>query len=295
MFEKRSCLVDKIFDVVVLFFLAIILFISFYPIYFVVIASISNPDAVNRGEVLFLPLEITFETYGEVLKDPKILLGYQNTIIYTIVGTIISVCVTVSASFAVSRKKLYGRSLLITFFLITMYFNGGLIPTYLQVDSLGLTNTRWAIILLGGFSIWNFIVCKSFFENTIPDELWEASSIDGANTYQFYLRIVLPNSRAIIAIMTLYYAVAQWNDFFKSLIYLNNSALYSLQMILRDMLLASQTVLTDVDPDLMMEMMRRAESIKYVIIVIASLPVLAIYPFVQKHFVKGVMIGSVKG
>ncbi|MFI3169987.1 MAG: carbohydrate ABC transporter permease [Faecalibacterium sp.] len=295
MFEKRSCTFDKIFDIVVFIFLVFIFFLSCYPLYFVLIASISNPFSVMRGEVILFPVEISFETYVDVLKDPDILLGYKNTFIYTFAGTVISVLITVSAAFALSRKDLYGHKFWMAFFLITMYFNGGLIPTYLQVSNLGLINTRWAIILVGSLSVWNLIICKTFFENTIPHDLWEASSIDGANMFQYFFKVVLPNAKAITAIMVLYYAVAQWNDFFKSLIYLSNANLYSLQMILRDLLLASQVVLPDVDAEALMQMMYKAESIKYVVIVVASLPVLCMYPFVQKYFVKGVMVGSVKG
>ena len=294
-FDKRSSRFDKGFDIVVLLFLCVVFVLAAYPIYFVLIASISDPDAVNQGRVMFFPQGFNIEAYKIVLKDPKILMGYYNTIIYTVGGTLISVFITVCAGFALSRKDLYGKKIITWVFLFTMYFNGGLIPTYLQVDALGLTNTGLAIILVGSLNIWNLIVCKSFFTSTIPDELWEAAAIDGCTLLKFFKRIVLPNSKAVVAIMVLYYAVAQWNDYFKSLIYLSDSQLYPLQMILRDILLASQVLSVDASPEMIIEMTRQAESMKYAIIVISSLPVLALYPVIQKHFVKGVMVGSVKG
>ncbi len=294
-FEKRSSKFDKGFDIVVLIMLFVIFLLAVYPIYFVLIASISDPDAVNQGRVIAFPIGFNIEAYKLVLQDAKIITGYVNTFIYTFGGTLVSVIITVCAGFALSRKDLYGKKILIWFFLFTMYFSGGLIPTYLQVDALGLTNTRYAIILVGCLNIWNLVVCKSFFENTIPNELWEAASIDGCTMLMFFRKIVLPISKAIIAIMVLYYAVAQWNDYFKSLIYLSDSDLYPLQMILRDILLASQVLSIDASPEMIIEMTRQAESMKYAIIVVSSLPVLALYPVIQKHFVKGVMVGSVKG
>lgn len=297
MFEKRSCVQDKIFDVVVFILLLLIFFIVAYPLYFVLIASISDPNYVNRGEVFLLPKGFSPRAYALVVRDPRILTGYGNTIFYTFFGTLLSVVVTVCAAFPLSRpkKELYGHRTLTWFFLFTMYFSGGLVPTYMQVKNLGLVNTRAVMILLGSVSVWNLIVCRTFFKNTIPNELWEAASVDGCNVFRFFWSIVLPNAKAIIAIMTLYYAVAQWNEYFRALIYLSKSSLYPLQMILRDLLLAAQALTIDADPSLIIEMTKQAESMKYAIIVVSSVPVLALYPFVQKYFVKGVMVGSVKG
>lgn len=286
---------DKLFDVVVMILLAVTFIVALYPLYFVVIASISDAHFVNRGEVLLYPKQIHFSAYTSVLSDPRILSGYKNTIIYTVFGTLLSVFITILAAFPLSRKELLGKKFFTWFFLFTMYFNGGLIPTYLQVKSLGLVNTRAAVIIVGSLGIWNLIIARSFFSNNIPDELWEAASIDGCSMYQFFWKVVLPISKSIIAILVLYYAVAQWSDYFKGLIYLNKSSFYPLQLILRDILLAGEAVSVDVDPASMREMTKKAEVIKYAIIIVSSLPVIAIYPFVQKHFVKGVMVGSLKG
>lgn len=294
-YDKHSCFQDKIFDAVVLFLLVGAFILTAYPLFFVVIASISDPDYVNAGEVFLYPKGFSLRSYEFVMQDSRIMTGYMNTIIYTVFGTLVSVIVTVCAAFSLSRKELLFHKFFTWFFLFTMYFGGGLIPTYLQVRDLGLTNTRGAMILVGAVGIWNLIVCRTFFKNTMPDELWEAASIDGCGMLRFFYKIVIPNAKPIIAIMVLYYAVGQWNEFFKALIYISRSELYPLQLILRDMLLASQTLSIDADPELIIEMTKQAESMKYAMIVVSSLPVLALYPFVQKFFVKGMMVGSVKG
>lgn len=294
--KKRAVLNnDKAFDVIVFVLLSVIFVAAAYPLYFVIIASISDPDFVNRGEVFLIPKGFMISSYQTVFKDARILLGYQNTIIYTLFGTAISVVITILAAFPLSRKEMVGYKFFIWFFLLTMYFKGGLIPLYLQVRNLGLVNTRASIVVMGALGIWNLIITKTFFQNTIPKELHEAASIDGCSMFQFFAKIVLPNSKAIVAILVLYYAVGQWNDFFKALIYLNDIKLYPLQLILRDILLANQNVMVDADPELIEQLTKQAESMKYAIIIVSSLPVIAIYPFVQRHFVKGVMIGSVKG
>ncbi|MGL1890712.1 MAG: carbohydrate ABC transporter permease [Spirochaetaceae bacterium] len=286
---------DKVFDKVIIVILSVVFVVTLYPLYFVVIASISDAHFVNRGEVFFLPKQIHLGAYKMVLTDPRILMGYKNTIIYTVFGSSLAVIMTVFAAFSLSRRDMVGYKFIIWFFLLTMYFRGGLIPTYIQVQKLGLINTRAAVVIVGSLGIWNLIIAKTFFSNSIPEELWEAANIDGCNMFQFFFRIVLPNSKAIIAIMFLYYAVGQWNDYFKSLIYLNQMNKYPLQLILRDILLANQSVMIDADPEAIEEMTKQAETMKYAMIIVASLPIIMIYPLVQKHFVKGVMIGSIKG
>ncbi len=295
LYDKHSCFQDKIFDNIVLIMLGGAFILTAYPLFFVLIASISDPNYVNAGEVFLYPKGFSLRAYEFVLQDSRIMTGYLNTIIYTVLGTLLSVTVTVCAAFALSRKELMFSRFFTWYFLFTMYFSGGLIPTYLQVRDLGLTNTRGAMIIVGAVGIWNLIVCRTFFRNTIPDELLEAASIDGCGMLRFFFQIVIPNAKPIIAIMVLYYAVGQWNEFFKALIYISKSELYPLQLILRDMLLASQTLAIDADPELIIEMTKQAESMKYAMIVVSSLPVLALYPFVQKFFVKGMMVGSVKG
>lgn len=286
---------SKVFDLIVLIVLTFILLIVLYPLYFVVIASVSDANAVNRGEVLFWIKGFDLEAYTTVFKDSRILNGYWNTIVYTVGGTLISVSVTVCAAFPLSRKDLAFHGFWTWFFLLTMYFSGGLIPTYLQVQRLNLTNTIWAVMVVGCLSVYNLIICRTFFVTSIPDELWEAASIDGCSMYKFFYRIVLPNAKAIVAIMVLYYAVAMWNDYMKALIYLNDVAKYPLQMVLRDLLLSTQGMEQNLDPTLLDKAAQRGQALKYAAIIVSSVPILAIYPFVQKYFVKGVMIGAVKG
>lgn len=292
---KNSSTTDKIFDITVLVVLSVILVLVVYPLYFIVIASFSDANAVNRGEVLLWVKGFNLEAYTTVFQDERILRGYWNTIVYTVGGTCISVFITVCAAFPLSRKNLAFHGFWTWFFLITMYFSGGLIPTYLQAQRLHLTNTVWAVMIVGALSVYNLIICRTFFATNIPDELWEAASIDGCSMYKFFWRIVLPNSKAIIAIMVLYYAVAMWNDYMRSLIYLNDVDKYPLQMVLRDLLLSTQNMEQNLDPTLLDKAAQRGQALKYAAIIFSSVPVLAIYPFVQKYFVKGVMIGAVKG
>ncbi|MCG8501047.1 MAG: carbohydrate ABC transporter permease [Firmicutes bacterium] len=294
-FDKRTSLEDKIFDVVVLIVLAIVFILVAYPLYFVLIASLSEGSYINRGEVILFPKGFTFESYSLVLRDPRILTGYANTFIYTIFGTLLSVFVTVLAAFPLSRKDMFGHKFFTWFFLFTMYFNGGLIPTYLQAKNLGLVNQRAAVIVIGCLSIWNLIVCRTFFVTNVPDELWEAASIDGCSMYKFFAVIVVPISKTIVAIMVLYYAVGQWNGFWKAMIYLNRSALYPLQLVLRDILLGNQSLMLEGDPEAIAKAIEQGEVMKYAIIVVSSLPVLMFYPHIQKYFVKGVKVGSLKG
>jgi putative aldouronate transport system permease protein len=287
---------DKIFDMMNIVLVAIILVLVVYPLYFIIIASISDPNLIYSGKVLFLPKEITFDGYERIFQDPKIWTGYKNSIIYTVVGTLVNVTVTLMAAYALSRKDLYGRNVLMFIFLFTMFFSGGLIPTYLVVKNLGLLNTMWAMILPKAVAIWNLIVAKSFFESTIPNELLESAKIDGCSNTKFFTKIVLPLSKPIVAVMVLFYAVGHWNSYFDALIYLNNENLYPLQLILRNILIqneASTQMIRDVES--LAAQQKISELIKYGVIIVASIPLLIIYPFVQKYFVKGVMIGGIKG
>ncbi len=286
---------DKTFDRLVTILVVLILISIFYPLYFVVIASISNPDLVSAGKVWFWPRGISFEGYEFILKDVRILRGYFNTIIYTGGGTLLALMLTIPAGYALSRKDLKGSKLIMLFFVFTMYFGGGLIPTYLVVKQLGLVDTRAVLIVLGSFSVFNLIITRSFYLNTMPRELQEAAEVDGCNIFQYFFYVVLPLSKSIISVIGLYYAVNHWNSFFNGLIYINNVKLYPLQLILRDILISGQTIDTSITD---LEMIKRLEqisrTIKYGVIIVSSLPVLMLYPLVQKHFVKGVMIGSVK-
>lgn len=291
----RSSPANKIFDIIVLISLTLLLFIMVYPLYFVTIASFSDANAVNRGDVILTVKGFNIEAYLAVIRDERILRGYLNTIFYTVCGTMISVGVTVLAAYPLSRKDLAFHAFWTWFFLITMYFGGGLIPVYLQAKNLHLTNTVWAVMIIGCLNVYNLIICRTYFTSSVPNELWEAASMDGCSIYRFFLKIVLPISKAIIAIMILYYAVAMWNDYMRSLIYLNDVNKYPLQMVLRDLLLSTQGMEQNIDPTVLDKAAQRGQALKYAAIIVSSVPVLAIYPFVQKYFVKGVMIGSIKG
>lgn len=293
---KRLGYRDTIFLMVVYGIVIMLSLMVLYPLWFVVIASVSDPDLVANGQVLLFPKGITWEGYKYIFRDKRIWIGYRNTALYTVAGTMIALFITIPAGYALSRKDMLGRGIVMKLLLLTKYFSGGLIPTYLVVRSLHLVNTPYVLMILGSFSVFNLILCRTFFMNTMPLELQEAAEIDGCNMFQYFFRVVLPLSKAIIAIMALYYAVGHWNSFFNGLIYVTDSKLYPLQLILRDILISGQSI----DPEMMdsetLELMRQiARTIKYGVIIVSSLPVLMIYPFVQKHFVKGVMLGSVKG
>ncbi|MGN1141818.1 MAG: carbohydrate ABC transporter permease [Oliverpabstia sp.] len=284
----------NVYDIVSAILGVLLLVIVLYPIYFVVIASFSNPASVANGEVWLWPKNITFAGYKKIFQESKIWLGYKNTILYTIVGTLFSLAFTIPAAYALSRKDLKGRNAIMMFFTFTMFFSGGLIPTYLIMNNVfHLTNTFWVIVLPFSVSAYNLIVSRTFFESSIPDELWEAAQLDGCSNTRFFMQVVVPLSKAIIAVIALYCAVGQWNQYFISLVYVRDDKLVSLQMVLRDMLLQNETLSASVTSDY--EVKRVVESMKYAVILISTLPILCVYPFVQKYFSKGVMIGAVKG
>ena len=267
-----------------------------YPLYFVVIASVSDATSISSGQVILLPKNVSVVGYQRILQDARIGSGYVNSILYTLGSTLIGVTTTVMAGYSFSRSDLAGRKVLMLLYVFTMYFNGGLIPTYLVVKQLGLMGSPWVVILLGSVSVYNIIIARSFFTNNIPPELLEAASIDGCGNGRFFISIVVPLSKSIIAVLALYFSVDQWNGYFNALVYLNRQEQYPLQLILREILISSQMVQADIgDLDAIQEMQRIAATVKYGVIVVASVPMLMIYPLVQKYFVKGVMIGSVKG
>ena len=289
---KRDLIFLTIVHVSVIAISAVIL----YALWFVVIASVSDPNRVASGEVLFLPKGITLEGFKYIFRDKRIWTGYRNTILYTTVGTMIGLFITIPAGYALSKKDMVGKGIIMKLLVFTKYFSGGLIPTYLVVKRLHLVNTPYVLMIMGSFSVFNLILCRTFFINTLPQELQEAAEIDGCTIFQYFVKIVLPLSKAIIAIMALYYAVGHWNSFFNGLIYVTDIKLYPLQVILRDILISGQSVdPSSMDPDALEMMKQIARTIKYGVMIVSSLPVLIMYPFVQKYFVKGVMIGSVKG
>ena len=287
---------DIIFDTINYILLSCVLIIVLYPLYFIVIASISDPTAVSNGQLKFLPIDITFEGYKRIFQDRLILSGYKNTIKYTVVGTTINIFLTMMTAYPLSRKDFSGRKALMIFLMITMYFNGGLIPTYLIVKHLGLINNWLIMVLKGAVSVYNIIIARSFLQSSIPEELYEAAVIDGCSHIKFFTRVVLPLSKAIIAVLVLFYGIVHWNEFFTALIYLRDEKLYPLQLILRSILLENQmqdAMMNNIDD--INNQQYIADLIKYGMIIVASLPLLVLYPFLQKYFVKGVMIGSVKG
>ena len=287
---------DRVFEIISYVILTLLSLLVLYPLYFVVIASFSSPQMVNAGQVFLIPKGITWDGYQKIFSYSQLWKGYRNTIFYTLLGTALNVSVTMLAAYPMSRKQFYGKKFFLFYMMFTLYFGGGLIPTYLVCQRLGLVN-RWPImVILGMVSISNTIVCITFLRSSIPAELYEAAYIDGISHFQNFLQIVLPLSKSIIAVMCLYYGVGHWNDYWKGMIYLNDQKLYPLQLILRGILTLDQidaSMLTDYED--IIRLQNQKELIKYGSIIVSTIPMLAIYPFLQKYFVKGVMIGSLKG
>ncbi len=297
----RQTRADRIFSVLNHTLIALALLICLYPLYYTVIASLSDPMEVTRGHVAFTVKGFTLDSYKTVFEYRPLWRGYRNTLIYTVVGTAYNLLLLLPASYALSRKALRGRGIVTAFFIITMYFGGGMIPTYLNIKSLNLLDNPWVMILPGAFSVYNMIITRTFYASNFPDELAEAAQIDGAGEIRIFLQLALPLSTAIIGVMALYHAVSRWNSYFSALLYLSNSDLYPLQLVLRNVLLQDNGIAINMDSMSTEELMdaarrqRLAETMKYAVIFIANAPVLALYPFVQKYFTKGVMVGSVKG
>ncbi|KOR87793.1 carbohydrate ABC transporter permease [Paenibacillus solani] len=299
MFNKtaiRESKGDRLFMFLIYLFLSLVLIAVAVPLIYIVSSSFSSPQAVVTGKVWLFPVDFTLDGYKAVFNNPQIGVGYLNSLFYTVVGTTINVILTIMLAYPLAKKTLYGRNFFMVLLVITMMFEGGLIPYYLVVKNLHLLDTRWAMILPGALGVFQVIVARTFFQTTIPDELAEAAELDGCSDIRFIFSIVLPLSKPIIAVMTLMYAVGHWNAYFDALIFLRKPDLFPLQIILRNIL-----ILNTVDASMMADVSQMQaqqglkDLLKYSLIVVASVPVLIIYPFVQKHFVKGVMIGSLKG
>ncbi|GIO57589.1 carbohydrate ABC transporter permease [Paenibacillus cineris] len=290
---------DKVFDLCNYTILSVILLIVLYPLYFIVISSFSEPTAVNSGNVSLWPKGFTLEGYRIILQNHDVWRGYANTFLYTVLDVVLSLAIMIPGGYALSRKELDGRNVFMVLIVFTMFFSGGMIPTYMVVKNLGMVDTIWALFVPTAASAYYVIVVRTFFQNTLPEEMLESAKVDGCSTFRFFFSMVIPLSAPIIAVMALFTAVSQWNSFFSALIYLHDANLYPLQLILRSILISSQMSAhgTDavVDPETIVEAQRYAELIKYALIMVASVPVLALYPFLQRFFVKGMMIGSVKG
>jgi len=286
---------DRVFMAVNYLILSIILILILYPLLHIVAASFSNSQAVISGQVTIFPVEPTLLAYKVLLENSQVYIGFANTIFYTVVGTIIQVTLTILLAFPLSRKEFVGRKVLMMAILLTMFFEGGLIPTYLIVKELGILDTRWALIIPKALFVWQVIIAVTFFRATIPDELYESAQLDGCSDAGFIWRIVMPLSKPIIAVLILMYAVGNWNSYFDALIYLSDSALYPLQLVLRNILVMNETA--GLSPNVAYQMRRMAglsDLLKYALIVVSSVPILIFYPFIQKYFVKGMMIGSLK-
>ncbi len=269
--------------------------VTLYPLWFILIASISEPGYVSNGQVWFWPKGLNVDGFKEVFADNRIWTGYRTTLIVTGVGTLLSMLVTIPCAYALSRRDFKARKPLMVFFIITMYFNGGLIPTYITItQTLHMDNTIWVMIVPFCMNVYNLIVCRSFFENTIPLELLESARLDGCSNTRFFVSIALPLSKAILSVIMLYYVVLRWNDYFTALIYVRDERIKPLQIILRDILLMNEAQ-QGANSYASSEALRLTELIKYSSIIVSTLPVLLIYPFIQKYFEKGVMIGAIKG
>lgn len=287
---------DRTFVVINTAFLSFVLIVVIYPLIYVVSSSFSSTNAVISGRVWLLPVEPSLQGYKSVFQHKQVWIGYANSAFYMVFGTIINIFFTILAAYPLSRRDFYGRNWVMALFTFTILFNGGLIPTYLLVRSLNLLNTRWAMMIPNALIVFNVIVTRTYFQSTIPKELLEASQLDGCSDFRFIRAVVMPLSGPIIAVITLWYAVVHWNSYFQALIYLKSSRLYPLQIILRNILIMNQVsadMLMDVELTDKLEGM--VELLKFSLIVVASVPVLALYPFVQRYFVRGVMIGSIKG
>lgn len=296
----KSTRFDRNFDRTVCVLLVLLLLVVLYPLYFVVIASVSDPSLVSTGKVSLYPRGMTFEGYKKVIEYDKIWVGYRNTIFYVILYTLLSVSITMAAGYVVSRKNLVGRSAIMLFMTFTMFFGGGMVPTYLLVNGMGLVGNPAVIVIMGCVNVYNIIIARTFMSQSIPDELFEAASIDGCSHFQFFFHIVLRLSPALLSVLTLFAAVGQWNSWFNAMIYLRDPNHMPLQIVLREIIISESNLAQNTDAGAMMgeDTARQAllvESMKYAVIIVSTLPIMCLYPFMQKYFVKGIMIGSIKG
>ncbi len=295
---------DRAFGIVNGLLIALSFAITLYPLIYVISASISSPDAVASGRMILWPVDITWKGYQYILQYGDIWTGYANTLFYTLVGTSINLIVTLPCAYGLSRRDVPFRGLVMTLFLITMYISGGLIPGYINLSEMHMINTRWVLLLPGAVSTYNLIVARTFFANTIPWELHEAAFLDGCSNIRLFLKIVLPLSAPIVVVMTLYYGVAHWNSYFNAMIYLSDRSKYPLQVFLREILTKGQFAadaiksgasFTEEEMIAMMKETETANLIKYCVIIVSTVPMMILYPFLQRFFTKGVMIGAVKG
>lgn len=294
---------DKLMTFAVYFVAVLVALLCFYPLYFTIIASVSDPYSVYTGKVSFFPVGFTLESYQEVMKNNQIWQGYLNTIIYTVVGTLFNLVLTVPGAYALSKQRMFGRGFLMMIFVFTMYFSGGMVPTYIMYKNMNLIDTRLILCIVGGVSVYNLIVTRTYFQSSISEELYEAARIDGASEMSIFWSFALPLAGPIIAVIALYYAVSHWSSYFDAMIYVTKTSYQPLQLVLRRILIMNENAFAeamsaDVSEEAVLLALRRtylATTMKYALVFIASAPMLVAYPFVQKFFVKGVMVGSLKG
>lgn len=294
---KRRGHNEKIFAACNASLLFVVLVLCLYPLIYVLSASFSDPAVVISGEMLLFPKDVTLDSYERVFAHPDIMVGYKNTLIYTVLGTAVNMIMTVLCAYPLSRKDLGGRGLIMALIVFTMYFSGGLIPTYLVVSRwLNLKNTVWAVVLPGAISVYNMIIVRNYFVNSIPGDLNEAAMIDGCSDFRLLGSIILPLSMPVLAVVGMYYMVGHWNSWYSAMLYMTKKSFYPLQLVLKTILITDPEALLDAsDTEDVMRQIMLTESIKYSVIVVASAPMLAVYPFLQKFFVKGVMVGAIKG
>ena len=297
-FRSRS---DRLFDRVNVAMLVVILVATLYPVYFVVIASVSSPTLVSAGHVYLWPEGFNVEGYTYILRDKRIMIGYRNSLIYAVGQTVVSLVLTIPAAYALSRRDMRWRGLIMFYFVFTLYFTGGIIPFYVVVLKLGLKDSVWSLMLPNAVNVFNLIVARTFFQSNIPDELLESAQLDGCTNTRFFVSIVLPVGQAIIAIVVLFNVVQNWNAFFHALLFINDQAKYPLQLVLRRMLILNQLLsgggegLEALSPEEIQRRQLLADLLRYGTIVVAIAPLMILYPFIQRHFVKGIMVGSIKG
>ena len=287
---------DRIFNAFCYAAVVLVCFVCLYPLWLVLVYSVSDPDAVNSGKVWIWPVGLTWDAYKEVFARDDLMKGYLNTITQTLFGTTVNMVMTIPAAYALSKKSLKGRGFFMGLIVFTMYFSGGLIPNFINIKNLGLLNTWWVFGLVGAVSSYNLIVARTFFDSGIPHELEEAAEIDGCSTAGTFFKIVLPLSKAMLGVIMLYYVVAHWNNFSTALYYTPQSTdFWPLQMVIRNLLRTLNSLIESSDEEALMYYTKIYDMIKYAVVVVAALPVLVLYPFLQKYFNKGVMLGSVKG
>ena len=292
---RENSLSDRIFGAIVIVLSILCFIIIVYPLWFVVIASISNSDLVNLGQVTFWPKDIRFYGFQQVFTDTRIWNGYLNTIIYVVAGTALNLAVTMPAAYALSRPDFKARNPVMLYFVFTMYFSGGLVPLYMTISSLGLISTKWILIIFVAVNTYNLIIARTFIQNNIPTDLYEAAILDGCSHFNYFFKVVLPLSKAVISVEILYYGVFHWNDYFNALVYNYKQANEPLQMVLRRILLLNEAYASGNGGVQGGYGQSSADQVKYAVMIVSTVPILCVYPFVQKYFEKGVMIGAVKG